>query len=65
MTTNRNKFCYCGASCYFEKSDEPCWGEVEAIDEYYSDDGDYEWIHACQGHKNCSFGSKYIYDSRN
>ena len=59
------KYCYCGASCFFEKSDEPCYGEVETVDETYSEDGDYDWIHACQGHINCFMGGPYIPDSSN
>lgn len=45
----------CGASCFAEHDDTPCWGDVEAIDEelVYGDDGEIEdssWVHACEGH---------------
>jgi len=54
------KNCYCGAPCDFEKEDEPCWGDINAVDEVYDDDGYYEWIHACEGHRQCSMGGPYI-----
>lgn len=45
------KACTCGADCWAEgtNDNEPCWGEVSAIDEWYSED-DYGWIHGCEGH---------------
>ncbi len=51
----------CGADCYAEDmyEPEPCWGDVECIDEIYSDD-DYTWIHACEGHKPKWEGEKYL-----
>lgn len=40
---------HCGASCmYAGLADEPCWGEVDVLEE--SDDFDWTWIHFCQGH---------------
>jgi len=50
---NEYKECDCGSDCvYFEMNDnEPCWGEVEAVDEQYTEDySDYWWIHVCEGH---------------
>jgi hypothetical protein len=44
----------CGAHCFRYKGypDEPCWGEVEVIEEEMDGD-DWWWIHACQGHLDC------------
>lgn len=30
--------------------DEPCWGDVSVVGEVLNYEGDYEWIHACEGH---------------
>lgn len=52
----------CGADCWaehwLEEYGGPCWGDVEVIDEEYTDD-DYWWIHACEGHAN-GYGGPYI-----
>jgi len=47
--------CSCDAHCL--RSDDateqqPCWGEVDAIDEIPSTDDDWTWLHGCQGHIN-------------
>jgi hypothetical protein len=46
----------CGSDCYSMYSatpEEPCWGDVEAIDEQCTEDyEDCWWIHGCQGHKD-------------
>lgn len=51
--------CCSGAECYrFQdtaleayKESEPCWGDIEAIDEYWDPEtNDSYWIHSCQGH---------------
>lgn len=44
--------CHCGADCplYDEEHPEECWGEVLAVDEWWTDD-DYGWIHACEAHE--------------
>lgn len=45
--------CGCRADCcmgWKSTVAEPCWGEVEACDEFHSDDGDYFFFHACEGH---------------
>lgn len=31
------------------RDEEVCWGEVNVVDEEYTDD-EHWWIHACQGH---------------
>lgn len=55
------KNCYCGAPCDFEKDDEPCWGEINAVDNVFNEEIDlYNWIHACKGHEHCSLGGPYI-----
>lgn len=45
----------CGAQCFREgqRPDEPCWGHVHAIEEIPVEDGDYVWMHACDGHETC------------
>jgi hypothetical protein len=45
----------CGGTCFAQEThetNEPCWGEVEVVDEEYNGD-DYWWIHACEGHVGC------------
>lgn len=47
--------CGCGSDCMYldlEQNTEatPCWGKVEAADEIDWGDGDYCWVHACEGH---------------
>ena len=44
----------CGDDCYFDHYSteaEPCWGNVEVIDEI-SSENDWWWVHACRGHIN-------------
>jgi len=46
------KECHCGADCRileFNDKEEPCWGEVHAVDEETFGD-DWSWIHGCEGH---------------
>lgn len=53
----------CGDDCFkLWDEDEPCWGDVEVIDEQCTEDySDCWWIHACQGHKDSDFPlSKYL-----
>lgn len=42
----------CGTDCnlYGRNENESCWGDVDVVDEVLNYEGDYEWIHACQGH---------------
>lgn len=51
-TSNSYKLCNCGEGCVaFESNpDQPCWGQVSAVDEVETSDGDWVWIHACEGH---------------
>jgi len=42
--------CSCGGECYSGSEEEPCWGRVEAADESSTGDGDFIWVHACEGH---------------
>lgn len=55
------KPCSCRADCPYqdENPDEPCWGPVNAVDEWYTDD-DWGWYHACEGHHDVVSGGKYI-----
>jgi hypothetical protein len=57
----------CGDHCYefyagVEAQDgaDPCWGDVEAIDEYLDGDDGFIWIHACRGHRDTWDGGAYI-----
>lgn len=45
--------CSCGGECYLGSEEEPCWGEVAAADESETGDGDFYWVHACEGHYDC------------
>ena len=52
----------CGAECYMLGciDNQPCWGNVEAIDEQCTEDySDCWWVHACQGHLQVYGGGKY------
>jgi len=53
--------CHCKEDCFALDlhENEPCWGEVVAIDEMCSGD-DYYFIHSCQGHKDKYEGGEYI-----
>lgn len=50
--------CGCGESCVYEGlwDDAPCWGKVGMVDEREDADGDYTWIHACEGHDDMAMG---------
>ena len=58
---NNYKPCTCGADCvYFGMNDnEPCWGETGPVEEVEIGDGEYGWIHACEGHKEIHDGGEY------
>lgn len=51
--------CYCGDSCLYDNEQGECWGKVNTIDEVPGEDGDYYWIHTCEGHKDVYHGGKY------
>ena len=42
----------CGAQCCRLNAapNEPCWGNVEVADEQECGDGEWYWVHACEGH---------------
>ena len=44
--------CVCGAECCYlgSNENEPCYGEVNAIEEVEFED-DYSWVHVCIGHQ--------------
>lgn len=51
---NSYEQCSCGSDCMsIDKSEEPCWGEVNAIDEINLGD-DWGWVHGCKGHTDYS-----------
>ena len=49
--------CCVDGDCYMLDSEEnePCWGQVTVVAKEYTDDDDYWWIHACEGHASCSW----------
>ena len=52
----------CGSNCFKFDDDEPCWGDVEVIDEEWTEEDSW-WIHACQGHKSMwydYYNGKYL-----
>ena len=52
----------CGEDCEFygKNPKEPCWGQVNVVDEIEIGDGDYKWIHECEGHDDCwEYGGSY------
>ena len=62
MSSYNPAFC-CGSDCWAHEMNpaEPCWGNVEVVDEEYSDD-DYWWIHECQGHLGVRDGETYKHE---
>lgn len=52
----------CGADCWgedWQTPEQPCWGDVRAVDEEAAGDGDYCWVHACEGHGAMYEGGTY------
>lgn len=52
----------CGADCnnLGDNPEEPCWGDVEVVDEIYDEDiEDYSCLHMCQGHIGAYYGNGY------
>lgn len=61
MKSTEYEPCHCGDGCDLVGSDEgPCWGEVRAVAEDCWDEGDYFWVHACEGHAYFHVAGKYI-----
>lgn len=64
--------CGCGAECIYELYEDEnengnrvndyglCWGKVTVVDEITYEDGDYSWVHVCEGHDGVYFGGEYI-----
>lgn len=55
--------CNCGGDCYNFFSQElygPCWGDVNAIDEQQLGDGEYYWVHSCEGHSDMWLDGDYV-----
>jgi hypothetical protein len=54
----------CGADCDLLgcRENEPCWGEVDVVDECCTEDySDCWWVHACEGHRDTvTDGKAYI-----
>ena len=50
----------CGCHCFALglEVDQPCWGDVDVAAEEECGDGDYYWVHECQGHRDCYDGSR-------
>lgn len=40
---------------YLSTPNQPCWGQVECVEDYFEND-DHYWVHACEGHRG---GTKY------
>lgn len=54
------KECSCGCDCYaLGISDKLCWGDVQAIDEFSSED-EFGYVHACMGHTSEYEGNSYL-----
>lgn len=50
----------CNSPCDLEDDETPCWGDVDVIDEQYTQDySDYWWIHSCEGHWYYYDGGEY------
>jgi len=59
--------CYHCDCDYLDTNDnEPCWGEVEVVDEiYYEDAPDYGgWVHLCEGHQAKYNDGKYLPENK-
>jgi len=47
------KATYCGNDCIYLDcdDDQPCWGQVEVVEEEYNEDYSYcWWVYVCEGH---------------
>lgn len=45
--------CCGGVDCWaaeYSTAEQPCWGEVSAVAELDLGDGDFCWVHGCEGH---------------
>ena len=52
----------CGTHCdlFGVNPDEPCWGDVNVIEEIYDEEGEsHQWIHRCKGHEDTYDGGVY------
>lgn len=49
----------CGAECDWFDEDKVCWGQVNVVDEVDDGDGDWYWVHACEGHQEICYGGEY------
>jgi len=47
---NTCRSCGCDCCLFEANANEPCWGKVEAVEEVEIGNGDFGWIHACDGH---------------
>ena len=64
MADTAYRQCDCGADCHIrdfeeEEREGKCWGQVRAVEELDYGDGDYGWIHACEGHVDTRDGVEY------
>jgi hypothetical protein len=56
----------CKSDCDYESDleNEPCWGEVQVVGEQGGqEEGDWNWVHACEGHNETIDGGKYILEN--
>lgn len=53
------KPCGCGWGCDYKDIGGPCWGQVHVLDEVPTDDGDWTWVHGCDGHDGMLDGKPY------
>jgi len=50
----------CGCRCPFGTKEEPCWGDVNVVDETPDGEGGWDWVHACEGHQYTASGGEYL-----
>lgn len=50
---------HCGIGWLDDRQNEPCWGQVEMVDYYATDEGEAPII-ACEGHADFSVGGPYV-----
>ena len=52
---NDYESCGCGDDCGMlnMNKDEPCYGQVDVVDEVEIGKDDWMWVHMCEGHAAC------------
>lgn len=50
----------CKVGCHYSDDENPCWGSVDLVAEVELTNGEWGWIHACDGHGGAWEGNDYL-----